>query len=93
MPENKIARAVAGQLNGLLVATSANPAGMAPACCVREAMGYFRGEIDAVIDGGPNTCQLPSTIVDITGKDITILREGMISVDKLSAFIAEIQKE
>ncbi len=89
MPDNTIARAIAGALGGLLVATSANPSGGRPARSAQEAMEYFRGEIDAVVDGGPSTCKLPSTIVEVTGRKIVILREGAVPADRLSAVVAE----
>lgn len=93
VPDNGIARAIAGALGGLLVATSANPSGRRPARTAKEAMEYFRGEIDAVVDGGPSTCKLPSTIVEVTGRKVVILREGAVPADKLSAVVAEFGKE
>ncbi|UCD57000.1 MAG: threonylcarbamoyl-AMP synthase [Candidatus Hydrogenedentota bacterium] len=92
VPDNRIARAVAGALGGLLVATSANPAGRSPARNAREAMEYFRGEIDAVVDGGPSASGLPSTIVDVTGRKIVILREGAVPVDELKTVVAQVEK-
>jgi L-threonylcarbamoyladenylate synthase len=93
MPDNNIARAIAGALGGLLVATSANPSGHPPARSAKEAVEYFRGEIDAVVDGGPSTCKLPSTIVEVTGRKVVILREGAVSADRLSAVVAEFGKK
>jgi cellulose synthase/poly-beta-1,6-N-acetylglucosamine synthase-like glycosyltransferase len=37
-----------------------------------------------VIDGGPTPGGLPSTIVDVTGREVKILREGAISKESLS---------
>jgi len=85
VPQNQIACAIARALDGLLVSTSANPSGLTPACCAREAMGYFRGEIAAVVDGGPSVCRLPSTIVDVTGDQALIIREGAVAADKIQA--------
>lgn len=92
LPESGIARAIAGELGGLLIATSANLAGVAPACCAREAIGYFRGMIDAVVDGGPSPSKLPSTIVDVTGEEAVILREGALPADRIHAVAAEALK-
>lgn len=93
VPGNLIACAIAEALDGLLVSTSANLAGMAPACCARETMGYFRGEIDAVVDGGPSTCRAPSTIVDVTGNDIAIIREGAVAADRIYAVAERAMKK
>ena len=93
LPDNNIARSIAGALNGLLIATSANLAGRAPACCAREAMGYFRGEIDAVVDGGPSTRTVPSTVVDVTGDKAVIVREGIVPAERIRTAIAEAEKK
>ena len=91
MPDNKIARAIAGALGGLAIATSANPAGRTPARAAREAMEWFRGEIDAVVDGGPSSSSEPSTIVDVTGSKVVILREGAIPAAKVRAATEEFE--
>ena len=91
VPDNRIAQDVAGSVGGLLTATSANPTGQPPASCAADAIDYFRGEIDAVIDGGPSRHRLPSTIVDVTGQKVVILREGATPADKIMAVIEKIQ--
>jgi L-threonylcarbamoyladenylate synthase len=89
LPDNAIARALAAAVKGLLISTSANLAGRAPATCAREAMGYFRGEIDAVVDGGPSVGREPSTIVDVSGNDAVIVREGAIPAEKIRTVAAD----
>lgn len=92
VPKSKIARAIAAGVDGLLVATSANPAGRPASRTAREAMEYFRGEIDAVVDGGPSVHALPSTILDVSGEKIVILREGAVPSEKIFSALAEAQK-
>ncbi|RJP66748.1 MAG: threonylcarbamoyl-AMP synthase [Candidatus Abyssobacteria bacterium SURF_17] len=93
IPDNAIARAIAGALGGLLVATSANPSGRVAARTARAATDYFRGEIDAVVDGGPGKSLLPSTIVDVSGQKVVLLREGAISAEKVAAVVSEFDKK
>ncbi len=92
MPRSKIARAIAARAGGLIVATSANPAGLPASRSAREAMEYFRGEIDAVVDGGPSDSGMPSTIVDVSGEKIVILREGAVPSEKIFSALAGAQK-
>jgi L-threonylcarbamoyladenylate synthase len=92
-PRGKIARALAASAGGLLVATSANPAGLPPSRSAREAIEYFRGEIDAVVDGGPSESGLPSTIVDVSEGKIVILREGAVPSEKIFSALAGAQKK
>ncbi len=91
-PRGKIARAIAARVGGLLVATSANPAGLPASRSAREAIEYFRGEIDAVVDGGPSESGLPSTIVDVSGEKIVILREGAVPSEKIFSALAGARK-
>jgi L-threonylcarbamoyladenylate synthase len=93
VPAHKIARAIAGSIGGLLIATSANPSGAKPARTAREAANYFKGEIDAVVDGGPSPSSLPSTIVDVTGRKMVILREGAVPIDQLAHLADRIEKK
>lgn len=92
VPDCKIARSVAGALGGLLIATSANSAGEPPALTAHEAIECFAGEIDAVVDGGPSKARLPSTIVDVTGKKVVVLREGVVGADKIGAVVGAVEK-
>ncbi len=89
VPENNIARSMARRLDGLLVATSANPGGMPPARSANNAIDYFRGEIDAVVDGGPSPSGSPSTIVDVSEGKVVILREGAVAAEKILTALAE----
>ncbi len=93
MPDNTIARAIAGALGGLVIATSANPTGRAPARTVREAVEWFRGEIDAVVDGGTSSSAEPSTIVDVSGSKVVVLREGAIPAAKVRAVTEEFERK
>ncbi|MBI4832247.1 MAG: threonylcarbamoyl-AMP synthase [Candidatus Lindowbacteria bacterium] len=93
VPDCRIARSLAGGVSGLLVATSANPSGQPPARTAHEAAEYFRGEIDAVVDGGPSASELPSTIVDVSGRQTVILREGALRSERIKAVIAMIENQ
>lgn len=64
-------------------ATSANLSGMPPAQDADTVIRYFGDKIDLLMDGGPTAGGLPSTIVDVTGREIKILREGAIRKELL----------
>lgn len=70
-------------LHAPLTATSANPSGAPPPSTAEEVVGYFGGSLDVVIDGGRLTATAPSTVVDVTGHDIKVLREGAIPVAEI----------
>jgi len=92
-PKNEIARSLASKVGGLLVATSANPSGRPAACDAHQAVDYFRGEIDAVIDGGRSPHEMPSTILDVSEGKLVIIREGAMPSGKILAALAQAQKK
>ena len=62
-----------------LLVPSANKSGEKPALNSNEARNIFKDEVGFVFEG---ECQggVPSTIVDLTGEQVKILREGPISL-------------
>jgi len=86
IPGTSFALSLAQKANFFITATSANLSGMIPAQDADAVVRYFGDKIDIVIDGGPTPGGLPSTIVDVTGGGIRILREGAISKELLREF-------
>jgi L-threonylcarbamoyladenylate synthase len=78
-----IANALVQGLGLPLTATSANPSGRPAARTVKEAKEYFSGQIDIFLDGGTLTSKTGSTVVEIAGDRIRIIREGDIARSKL----------
>ena len=72
-----------------LTATSANPTGKPAARTVREAKNYFAGRIDIFVDGGELTSKSGSTVVEIKGNSLTIIREGEIGRSKLERVLGK----
>lgn len=87
IPGKSFALSLAQRANFFITATSANLSGMPPAKDAETVIRYFGDKIDIVIDGGTTFGGLPSTIVDVTGKEVRILREGAISRESLSDFL------
>jgi L-threonylcarbamoyladenylate synthase len=67
------------QETGPLVAPSANLQGMEPAHTIEEAQAYFGNAVDWYEDGGEVT-GLPSTIVRMHDGEMTVVRQGSVSV-------------
>ena len=65
-----------------LLVPSANKSGEKPANTFKEVQYIFDKEIDYVVEADAGL-QKPSTIVDLTGKDIKIIREGPITLDDI----------
>jgi len=87
IPGESFALYIAKRANFPITATSANPAGMPPAKDAEIVINYFGDKIDLLIDGGPSRVDMPSTIVDVTGEEIKILREGAIGRESLKRIL------
>jgi L-threonylcarbamoyladenylate synthase len=80
MPQNELALTFLRLTGDPVVATSANLSSMPPATSADELLKTFDGMIAAVLDGGPTTLQIHSTVVTFDTKErIRILREGALS--------------
>lgn len=87
IPGESFALYLAKRANFPITATSANPSGMPPAKDAEAVMNYFGDKPDLLIDGGPMRGGLPSTIVDVTGEEIKILREGAIGRESIKRIL------
>jgi L-threonylcarbamoyladenylate synthase len=72
---------------GPLAATSANVSGHPEALNALEVAEELNGKIDLIIDGGQSSSILPSTVVDCSGPEIKILREGLIKSEMIVNFL------
>ncbi|WP_026424437.1 L-threonylcarbamoyladenylate synthase [Actinokineospora inagensis] len=65
---------------GPMAVSSANKSGRPPASTASEAVAQFDDLVGIYLDGGPSGDPVPSTIVDLTGDEPTVLREGAVSM-------------
>ena len=83
IPTNAEALGLLEYVKKPLLVPSANRADEKPALTDTEVKGIFQDEIKVVIPG--KTCQgQPSTIVDLTGDEIKLIRKGPISLEELN---------
>jgi tRNA threonylcarbamoyl adenosine modification protein (Sua5/YciO/YrdC/YwlC family) len=85
------ARAVLDRV-GVVAATSANLHGDMDPARVEEIPDQIRAAVDAVVDVGPLP-GTPSTVVDLTGREPQVLREGAVAADEARARIARVAAE
>jgi len=88
IPANVIARSLIRQAGGAVAASSANVSGEKPADSASSAMATFQGLVSIVLDGGFSGENVSSTIIDCTGLELRILREGPIKPAELNEVIS-----
>ena len=68
------------QAAGPLAVTSANLSGQADTTTAKEVLAQLDGRVDLVLDGGKTPGGIPSTVVDLTGSEPRILRQGPVEI-------------
>jgi L-threonylcarbamoyladenylate synthase len=77
--EHPVAQKLAKLAGGVIVSTSANISGDEPAKSAQEAKEIFGNKVDVILDSGPSPRSESSTVVDLTGEEIWLLRKGTVS--------------
>jgi len=70
---------------GPLATTSANRSGGINPTTAQEVLDQLDGRIDLILDGGKTPGPTASTVVDTTGPELKILREGPITLADLQS--------
>ncbi|HUG34829.1 MAG TPA: L-threonylcarbamoyladenylate synthase [Anaerolineales bacterium] len=84
VPDHDVARALL-RAAGPMAVTSANISGGQSPTSAQEVLAQLNGRIPLVIDGGKTPGGIPSTLVDCTTSELTILREGPISLEEINS--------
>lgn len=79
LPRHPVALGLASSLGFPITGTSANLSGSAGVTDPAELLRLFEQEIDLLLDGGVTSDDPPSTVVDVSGDSLKILREGPVS--------------
>ena len=81
MPDCEAALEIIRCGGGFIAAPSANTSGRPSPTCAEHVAEDMDGRIDMIVDGGPVSIGLESTIVDMTGDLPVILRPGYITLE------------
>lgn len=91
LPADDAVRAFVRACGGALTATSANLAGENPARSAQEVLSAFPTGLDLIVDGGETRAIAPSTVVDVTGGEARLIREGAIPWREIEAALAHLK--
>ena len=89
VPNNNIARDLIRAVGAPLTGTSANRSGEADPVTAEEVLRQMSGRVDLIVDCGPCPLSGASTIVDLTGDSLRIVREGVIPPDALQQLLPD----
>lgn len=83
IPDHRIARDLARLSGGVIVSTSANKAGEPTTTTASEAAEKVGESVDLVLDGGRTPGGTPSTVLDLSGEHLWILRKGPVTGEQI----------
>lgn len=93
VPDHPVAQAVLSSFaelgSGGVAAPSANRFGHVSPTSGDHVLADLEGRIDAVIDGGRSRVGVESTIVELVGEEVVLLRPGGVSVEALERVLGE----
>lgn len=90
-PANVLTQELLRQFDGGLAAPSANRFGHISPTTAQHVRDEFGDRAPMILDGGPCTLGIESTIIDLTRSPARILRPGGIGIDQLRPFLPDIQ--
>ena len=82
-PSHPVAHEILARFGGGVVAPSANRFGSPSATLAEHVVADFGPAIDLIVDGGPATIGVESTIVDLAHGAPTVLRPGGVTLEEL----------
>ena len=89
-PDHPVARAILTAAGVPVAAPSGNTSGRPSPTCAAHMLEDMQGKIDAIVDGGPCTVGVESTIVDLTLTPPRLLRPGGVSLEQLEEVLGEV---
>ena len=88
-PDDELVQELIRASGGPIITTSANTSGNPSAASFEELEPRIIAAADLALDGGETLHGIHSTIVDCTGPEPVILREGAIPADEIASAAAE----
>jgi len=91
MPKHKVALALIKQSGLPIAAPSANLAGKLSPTTAKHVYEDLNGRIDVILDGGPTSIGVESTVVDLTVDPPMVLRPGGTSFEALKKILGDVK--
>ena len=89
LPDNDIARALIKEAGVPIAAPSANLSGKPSPTKVEHVVEDIDGKVEVILKGEDCRVGIESTVIDTTGKELMILRPGMVTVKEISQKMEE----
>lgn len=89
MPNHPVALELIRKSNTPIVAPSANRSQSISPTTAQHVQDSLGNNVSMILDGGPSLVGVESTIIDLTGKSVVLLRAGGIPMEEIADFLNE----
>ena len=89
-PSHPLCREIIAQAQVPVAAPSGNTSGRPSPTTAEHMLEDMNGKIDAIVDGGPCSVGVESTIIDLTCQPPRLLRPGGITLEQLESVLGEV---
>jgi L-threonylcarbamoyladenylate synthase len=90
MPRHKVALALIMESRRPIAAPSANLAGRPSPTLAEHVIRDLYGRVDVILDAGPTSIGVESTVLDLTSSPPQILRPGGVTLEDLKKILVEV---
>ncbi len=91
MPQIAVARRLIALAGVPIAAPSANLSGRPSPTTAQHVWQDLAGRIEMILDGGPVGIGVESTIVDVSGRTLTLLRPGAVTLEMLENAVGHVE--
>lgn len=91
IPRHEVCLELLTKIAAPVVAPSANPSGRLSPVSAENVAKMFGEKLDYVLDGGVCDVGLESTVVEVSGDQVSILRYGAVTIDDLLELVPEVK--
>ncbi|MER3414594.1 MAG: threonylcarbamoyl-AMP synthase [Gemmataceae bacterium] len=92
MPAHPLALALIEKTGAPIAAPSANRFGRPSPTCAEHVVRQLGGDIDLILDGGPCTVGVESTVLSLVDTPPAVLRPGGVPLEALEQILGPVQK-
>jgi Sua5/YciO/YrdC/YwlC family protein len=92
LPSHPVARAIIAYSGTAIAAPSANPFGYLSPTLAEHVVRGLGDRVDIIVDGGPCSVGVESTVLDLTREIPRILRPGGTPAEAIEAIIGEVER-
>lgn len=91
MPDHPVALKLIKESGSPIAAPSANTFGFLSPTSAEHVQKQLKGKVDYILDGGKSDVGVESTIIEVVGKNVYLLRPGGIALEKIESLVGVVE--